>query len=726
MEKRARILVAEDSRTQAEMIGYILEESGYDFRIASDGKKALREIPGFDPELVISDVIMPEMNGHELCKRLKANEATRDVPVLLLTSLAGPEDILAGLESGADSYLMKPYDEKILLEKIELLLQKSGSSGNKPGQKTYKFIVEKASYELKTSRRNMLDMLLAVCDSAIQDNRKLQTAQEDLSEINATLEERVEESTRTLQEKLELGRSMEELLEKNRERYTRLAHSANVGIILVDLDGRIEFANAAMAKILDTRSEKDLGGSDFSTYFSSKEEYNEIFERLRSSGKLHDEELKLYTPKRMPRWVTMNLVRQEDRISGMIFDKTGKKFLHERDLHYREVLRNTKENAERSDRQKSFFLKGMANQVKGPLNQVSAYASLLAEAKPGDLRARSYKNRISLNVFELRNKISHMLDLSKIEAGQVRPIEKELPVVQKCREVCEEYRQILKLMGREEISIRCRTEAIEEQAVIITDSSLFIQIVRILIDNAVGFSERGNIDVIIKRMDDNLEVHIRDEGPGIGKERLEEIIRKAGNGNYLEDNQELGLGLHVAKKLVEMLKGKLHALSAPGKGSDFFFSMPLKEKKQDSFQEDVEELAYYISHLSDKTIMVAEDMYDNYVLLSAYLEHTGARLIWVKNGEEAIRKFESGTRIDMILMDIKMPVKDGFQAIRAIRVVNKQIPIIAVTAFESPEHRSKVKELGVNAFISKPVEQNELLETLSDCFAGNKQTIENG
>lgn len=725
MDDKAKILVADSSRTHAELIGYILRESGYEVAMTANAEEALGKINDIKPDLIVSDLIMPGMKRDELCKAIRTSLTSEYLPVLMLTKPTGPEEIVSSLESGADSFLIKPFGEEALLERTKILLQGKDSKNRAGETGTYRLKHGRDTYEAKTSRKSILDMLVAFGESAVQDNIKLQDTREDLVEMNAALDQKVREGSIVLQEKLEQIRSMEAQINQHREHYERLARNANVGIMILDREGRIEFANAALAKILDVRSEKLLIGKQFSDSFHSREQFAIILEKLDTAGKLQDEELKLYTPKHMPRWVTMNLVAQDNRISGMVFDRTGKKFMQERDLHYRDVLRNAKEKAEWSDRQKSYFLKGMANQVKGPINLITGYASLLSENGLETEQMRLYKNKIRLSVFELRNKISHILDLSRIEAGKVKPVENELPVVQKCREVCKEFGKVLELLGKESIKIRCISGELDEQVIIITDSNLFLQVIRILLNNAVKYTESGNIDLVLYREESKLRVHVKDTGTGIPESLLQEIFRQKDIASSPYNSMEMGLGLPVAQMLADLLGGSIRVESSPERGSDFYFTIPLVERKQDSFQENVEELAYHISHLNNKTILVAEDIYDNYLLLTAYLEHTGARIIWVQDGDEAIRKFESGVSIDLILMDLKMPGKDGLQAIHAIRRVNKEIPIIVITAYVSKEYRAKAREAQVNAFISKPVEQDELMETLADCIAG-KNAIEHG
>jgi DNA-binding response OmpR family regulator len=119
---KTKVLIAEDSRTQAEKLGFVLEQHGYQVTIAADGKLALQAAQAQRPDLILSDIIMPEMDGYELCKAVKSDEKLKDVPVMLVTSLSDAQDVIRGLECGADNFIRKPYDEHYLLSRIDYLL----------------------------------------------------------------------------------------------------------------------------------------------------------------------------------------------------------------------------------------------------------------------------------------------------------------------------------------------------------------------------------------------------------------------------------------------------------------------------------------------------------------------------------------------------------------------------------------------------------------------------
>lgn len=181
------ILVVEDSPTQAEQLRYILDKHGYRVEVARDGNAALAMINGERPELVITDIVMPGMNGYELCRRIKSIDDRRDIPVILLTSLSDPQDVIRGLECGADNFITKPFNEEYLLSRVIDVLEnrKHEPEGTDLPNLEITFACQK--YLVRSDRRQILDLLLSTYEAAIRKNRELIRARDELKELNEQL-----------------------------------------------------------------------------------------------------------------------------------------------------------------------------------------------------------------------------------------------------------------------------------------------------------------------------------------------------------------------------------------------------------------------------------------------------------------------------------------------------------------------------------------------------------
>lgn len=213
-KNKVKVLIVEDSPTQAEQLRYILESHGYKTRFAGDGKQALELIASQKPTVILSDIVMPGMDGFDLCRKIKADHRFRDVPVILLTALSDPEDVLKGLECGADNFVTKPYDEKYLLATIRHLLLNAEIRKTSRPQTGIEILFRGEKYFIASERQQILDILLSTYETAIMKNEQLRKAQEELTALNESLEKRVKERTSELLAEVEERRKAEEEIKR--------------------------------------------------------------------------------------------------------------------------------------------------------------------------------------------------------------------------------------------------------------------------------------------------------------------------------------------------------------------------------------------------------------------------------------------------------------------------------------------------------------------------------
>jgi signal transduction histidine kinase/HPt (histidine-containing phosphotransfer) domain-containing protein len=183
-----RILIAEDSATQAQQLRHILEQHGYEVGVAGNGRVALEMAPQFRPALVISDVVMPEMDGYELSRRIKADANLRGIPVILVTTMSDPEDVIRGLECGADNFVLKPYEELYLLGRVRYVLANHEMRRGEDTGMGVNIHFNGHTHFITADRLRILNLLLSTYDAAIQRNKELNRSQEELQSLNAKLE----------------------------------------------------------------------------------------------------------------------------------------------------------------------------------------------------------------------------------------------------------------------------------------------------------------------------------------------------------------------------------------------------------------------------------------------------------------------------------------------------------------------------------------------------------
>ncbi len=212
-DNKTEILIVEDSATQAEKLRHILEVKDFHVLVANNGKEALDILSNSRPKIVISDVLMPEMDGYELCKRIRSDKNFKEIPIILLTSLSDPKDVIKGLESGANNFIVKPYDERYLISRIDYLLANLEIRKNSKASMGINVFFAGENYFITAERLQILDLLLSTYENAYHQNLELIEARNELRELNEQLEEKVEERTSELTKEIEQRKRVEERLQ---------------------------------------------------------------------------------------------------------------------------------------------------------------------------------------------------------------------------------------------------------------------------------------------------------------------------------------------------------------------------------------------------------------------------------------------------------------------------------------------------------------------------------
>lgn len=214
-----QILIAEDSPTQAEQLKYILEKHKYKVLVAKDGKEAIGMVLEHSPSLVITDIVMPEMNGYELCREIKSREKTMSIPVILLTSFSRSEDVMEGIACGADNFLTKPFREEYLVSHIETILSNREIQKSETIRVELEVLVGGKKRVITVDHQQILTLLISTYEAAVQRNDELVQAQNDLKQLNERLEELVREKTAELSAEIASRKRTEDELRESKEQH---------------------------------------------------------------------------------------------------------------------------------------------------------------------------------------------------------------------------------------------------------------------------------------------------------------------------------------------------------------------------------------------------------------------------------------------------------------------------------------------------------------------------
>ena len=306
--------------------------------------------------------------------------------------------------------------------------------------------------------------------------------------------------------------------------------------------------------------------------------------------------------------------------------------------------------------------------------------------------------------------ITDIVDISNIEADIVKIAKKGINLNSILKTV---QLQVHPIAKNKDLTLVFKPGLSDSEALIITDGIKVTQILINLVNNALKFTEKGNVELKYELKENFLEFSVSDTGIGIPAEYHDKVFdrfyRVQNSGSKLYDGT--GLGLAISKAYVELLGGKIWLSSEQNRGSTFKFTIPYE--KQKIYQSpDSNSLSYEgFSFPREKTILIAEDIDSNYKLIDFYLAKTNTKLVRASNGIEAVEYAISGRNIDLIIMDLRMPLMDGYEAVKLIREAKVTIPIIAQTAYQ--DSTEKLMNIGCNGVLYKPIEKNDLLKVLS-------------
>lgn len=383
-------------------------------------------------------------------------------------------------------------------------------------------------------------------------------------------------------------------------------------------------------------------------------------------------------------------------------------------------LVQAKEHAEQSDKLKSAFLANMSHEIRTPMNGILGFAELLKEPKLTGDEQQEYIGIIEKSGARMLNIINDLIDIAKVEAGQMNILISETDINEQLGYIYDLFKPEVESKGMK-LSYKIGLKA--KNALIKTDQEKIYAILINLVKNAIKYSNQGSIEFgyILKSDSEpaELEFFVKDTGIGISKDKQEVIFNRFVQAD-IDDKQALqgaGLGLSITKAYVEILSGKIWVDSEEGKGSVFYFSIPyIPGTIQGDKNDGIDSKDILDENVKDLKILVAEDEDTSYKLINMYLKKMYRVIIHAKTGLQAIEACKNNPDIDLILMDIKMPEMNGYEATELIRQFNKEVVIIAQTAYGLSGDREKAIEAGCNEYILKPIRRDFLYRIINSYF----------
>ena len=695
------ILVVEDSLTQAVKLEYILFEKGFKVSLVSNGENALQLLEEKEVDLVISDVVMPGMDGYELCEKIRMNSRYKDVPVILLTSLSEPGDIIKGLKSGATNFVTKPYDETFLISRIESVLKNKYFDAERSTVQEVDFEFQGDKHVLKADFSQVFHLLLATYENTLLQSRQLDVANRKL-----------------------LARE---------EQLSSVLASMSAKIAVLDTDMKVIAANDSWRDIfLPGTSEDSMDGIDFKdAVFSSgclRGSLSELVDGVRSvvAGKSRKFSYEYsFDQDGKPCWYLLEATPMQGESGGAVASFIE---ITERKEMEREIIK-ARDAAEKANRFKSRFLASMSHEIRTPLNAIIGMTDLTLRSELSSKQTEDLE-LVKISADQLLTLINDILDLSKVEARMLTLEETDFSLVEAMHDVVRSMEQQARDKG---LALNIEVDADVPEAVC-GDQGRLKQILYNLIGNSIKFTEQGGVFVQVSKFEDRkasgeavIQVSVRDTGIGIPEEKqniIFESFRQADDSTTRKFGGT-GLGLAISRELVEMMGGKIGVKSSEGFGSVFSFHVVLKygDSKKLAVGQGVDCVLDSSAVPAEYSILLVEDNPINVLVATSLLEKMGHSVEVASNGLEAVSML-SGLDVDLVLMDLEMPEMDGFSASESIRSgkageAPRNIPIVAMSAHAMAGVKERCAKAGMNDYIAKPVQYVALREVILRTMSEN-------
>jgi signal transduction histidine kinase/CheY-like chemotaxis protein len=406
-------------------------------------------------------------------------------------------------------------------------------------------------------------------------------------------------------------------------------------------------------------------------------------------------------------------IEGEFRYIGQLFEENQEKS---------EQLAIEKNKAQESDRLKTSFLMNLSHEIRTPMNAILGFTDLLSNPNISEADKQEYYAIIRQSGNNLIEIIDDLVEMSKIDSAIIKPNIYSVNLDELVRTTYNSYKGF---PLNKKIEFKLITPEKPTRANILTDGTKLKEIITNLINNALKFTEEGFVilEYTVNETQNKIIFSVKDSGIGIPDEFQKNIFQRFVkiNSTGISSNEGLGLGLAISKAYVGMLGGEIGFHSQVGLGTTFTFSIAL--------QYDLENLTGIIEEPKvtlpltvddEKIILVAEDDSINFKLIEKLLIMFGFKVIRAKDGIEAVQLCKEHKEIDLVFMDIKMPNLDGYQAFQKIREFNRKIPIIAQTSYSYSEEIDRIKEIGFNDYLSKPLAKEKIAAIVKKYFGGNR------
>lgn len=736
-------------KTKLNFVSYCVENKS-DFRIA---------LEKFVPEIIISQYPLPTFDGYEAAEIVQ--EIAPQIPLIMFTDSKHEENAIEFMKAGAWGYVLKNQISQLTISVSEAL-QKRDTAESKAqtenyhikSENMYKAFFENANSGLilidsdnlrivdaNPAAYNLFDWLDEEFNSQpinqaykmdmdnynkmirhtiekkkihfIFKNRKADKSYRDVQVYCGELKINGKNFLYSINNDITEQNLIKEELDKNEEKYRNLFEINQAGIYQSSTKGKILDCNLRFAKLLGYDSIKEILDVPAQQLYFSEADRNDFLTNLNKNGHLENYEVPLKKKDGnkidlIHCTILINGVEgEDDKIQGTVIDITERKNTEEK-------LIKAKESALEADRLKTAFLANMSHEIRTPMNGMIGFSELLMEEGYSQEERSQFVEIIKNCRNQLCSLIDDIIDISKIETNQLIIEKNEFCI----SEVLYNIHSIFKIKAeKSELDFDLSVGLPLADCYIRGDERRIIQVLNNLLSNAFKFTSHGFINFGFKLRNNFLEFYISDSGIGISQEMQHIIFERyrQAEADTTRKYGGTGLGLAISKALVQLMGGKIWLESEPKKGSVFHFTIPYEPVVKEiakivNVEKPLESKSVHIN----KTILIAEDEELNFLLMKEILTRYKFKVIHAWNGKEVIDIMNEPNNVSLILMDLKMPVLDGYEATKEIKKNNKNIPIIAQTAYAQHEDQFLAFKAGCDGFVPKPIKVEKLINLITD------------
>jgi two-component system cell cycle sensor histidine kinase/response regulator CckA len=705
MDLPATIMLVEDSPTQAEQARRILENAGFSVRVSSNAEDAFAALKREPAQVVLSDILMPGMDGYALCRMIKDDEVTWDTPVILLTSLSDPEDVIRGLACGADNFVMKPYDQKYLISRVQSVLSNRALHSRDEARMGLEIFFGGRKHYINSDRLQILNLLISTYDNAIRVNQRLSASQAQLETLNNSLEVLVRERTKALSAEVAEHYVTLAALRASEEYYHTLLDNDLTGVVVISPQGAIIDCNIAFLRTFQFSSQEEASRQEMVQLCWEEEDKPGFLRNLTEGrpGEYHEQTFrrsdgeKIFTLESgvAKRSVTGELIH----VVSYIMDITDRRKLEANFLHAQKT--------EAIGR----LAGGIAHDFNNMLMVILGFTDVLEKKSVPDDGQQRYLAEIRKATMRAAGLTQQLLAFSRKQVLK--------PETFCINAVIEETAKMLTRLIGDDITLHLRLQ--DSVRNVRADRGQIGQIfMNLAVNSRDAMPQGGRLEIETSDQvltDETAREHsyvrpgpyvrfsVRDTGAGMDAKTQEHLFEPFFTTK--ESGKGTGLGLATVYGIVKQSGGYIWCESQPGKGSTFTVHLPAVTEATAA----LEQITSGAEHRTgSETILLAEDEQMVADVTGDILAQAGYTVVRAANGVEALALSSvDGAHFDLVVSDVVMPGVRGPEMAKRIRQTLPNVKIIMMSGYPDLGDMSQILPGPNDIFLQKPVSTQNLL-----------------